>query len=159
MQLYLVKRQCLVPRGFAVPRRKLYFDETTLDTNVLDVLEAAALLEITEFRLFHIAYDWWHGSTTSDEAIERYYLPYMFRDRVPAWVRHFARHVIARDEAGDLDATEFGIMPRPVSMDMYNKGLRHMLCLIVIFGALLTGAAAVARLSPWYQACYFPPCY
>jgi hypothetical protein len=29
----------------------------------------------------------------------------------------------------------------------------------VILGTLLTGAATVAELAPWYQSCYFPPCY
>jgi len=28
-----------------------------------------------------------------------------------------------------------------------------------ILGTLLTGAATVAHLAPWYQSCYLPPCY
>jgi hypothetical protein len=83
----------------------------------------------------------------------------MFRSQVPLWVRQLARQVIAEAEASRLDPASYGIMPRQLTMDMYNRGLRYCLWLAIIFGTLLTGAAMVAELSPWYQSCYLPPCY
>jgi hypothetical protein len=140
-------------------RRRLFFDEKKMSADVADVLEAAALLEVTEFEFFRIAHRRWYGTRVGEPELERLYLPYMFHGRVPLWVRQLAREVIARAEADDLDPKSFGVLPKPLSMDMYNRGLRYFLWLTVIFGTLLTGAATVARLAPWYQSCYLPPCY
>jgi hypothetical protein len=140
-------------------RRRLFFDEKRMPSDVADVLEAAALLEVTEFELFRIAYSRWHGAAIGDDKLERHYLPYMFHGQVPAWVRQLAREVIASAESGGLDPGAYGLLPKPLSMDMYNRGLRYFLWITVIFGTLLTGAATVAELAPWYQSCYFPPCY
>lgn len=139
--------------------RRLFFDEKRMSAAVADVLEASALLQITEFELFRIAWRRWHGRAIADRDLERYYLPYMFRSQVPLWVRQLARQVIAEAEASRLDPASYGIMPRQLTMDMYNRGLRYCLWLAIIFGTLLTGAATVAELSPWYQSCYLPPCY
>lgn len=140
-------------------KRRLFFDERSMSEDVADVLEASALLEITEFEFFRLAYRRWHGADIGDDGIERYYLAYMFKKSVPSWVRHFSREVMARADADALDPREFGVMPRPMSMDMYNRGLRYFLWIAVIMGTLLTGAATVAELMPWYQTCMFPPCY
>ncbi len=140
-------------------RRRLFFDEKKMSADVADVLEAAALLEVTEFEFFRIAHRRWYGTTVEERELERLYLPYMFHGRVPPWVRQLAREVIAMAEADRLDPKTFGVLPRPLSMDMYNRGLRYLLWLTVIFGTLLTGAATVAQLAPWYQSCYLPPCY
>jgi hypothetical protein len=83
----------------------------------------------------------------------------MFKKQVPSWVRHLAREVIDKADEEVLDPRAFGIMPKPLTMDMYNRGLRAFLWIAVIMGTLLTGAATVAELVPWYETCYFPPCY
>ena len=140
-------------------KRRLFFDEKKMSDDVADVLEAAALLQVTEFELFRLAWRRWHGRGIADAELERHYLPYMFKSRVPAWVRGLARQVIADAEAGRLDPTAYGVMPRPLTMDMYNRGLRYCLWIAVILGTLWTGAATVAELAPWYQSCYLPPCY
>jgi hypothetical protein len=143
----------------AMRKRRLFFDEKKMSDDVAEVLEAAALLEVTEFELFRIAWRKWHGGEIGDTQLERHYLPYMFKSQVPVWVRGLARRVIADAEAGRLEPTRYGVMPKPLTMDMYNRGLRCCLWIAVILGTLLTGAATVAELAPWYQSCYFPPCY
>jgi hypothetical protein len=140
-------------------QRKLFFDEKRMSADVADVLEASALLQVTEFELFGIAWRRWHGGAIADRDLEPYYLPYMFRGQVPLWVRQLARQVIVEAEASRLDPASYGIVPRQLTMDMYNRGLRYCLWLAIIFATLLTGAATVAKLSPWYQSCYLPPCY
>jgi hypothetical protein len=140
-------------------KRRLFFDEGKMPGDVADVLEAAALLEVTEFEFFRIAYRRWFGADIRDEDLERLYLPYMFHGRVPPWVRQLSRQVIAEAEAEALDPRTYGVLPRPLSMDMYNRGLRYFLWITVILGTLFTGAATVAELTPWYQSCYLPPCY
>lgn len=139
--------------------RRLFFDEKGMPADVADVLEAAALLQVTEFEFFRIAYQTWYGVAIGDDGLERHYLPYMFKKRVPIWARHLAREVIGKADLGQLDPRAFGVMPRQLTMDMYNRGLRYFLWIAVILGTLLTGAATVAELVPWYESCYFPPCY
>ena len=140
-------------------RRRLFFDEKKMSSDVADVLEATALLEVTEFEFFRIAYRRWYGRAVDDDVLEKLYLPYMFHGQVPLWVRQLARDVIHKAEDEALDPSAFGVLPKPLSMDMYNRGLRYFLWIIVIFGTMLTGAATVAELMPWYQSCYLPPCY
>jgi hypothetical protein len=72
-------------------------------------MDAAALLEIREFDLFHLAWRNWSGHVAGDRAIEKHFVDYMFHQRVPPWVRHFCRDVLARAEAGRLDRRAFGL--------------------------------------------------
>lgn len=139
--------------------RRLFFDEKKIPSDVADVLEAAALLEVTEFELFRIAYRRWFGADIRDRDLERHYLPYMFKSQVPPWVRQLSRTVIAEADADTLDPRSYGVLPRPLTMDMYQRGLRYFLWIAVILGTLWTGAATVAGLVPGYQSCYLPPCY
>jgi hypothetical protein len=83
----------------------------------------------------------------------------MFRSQVPLWVRQRARQVIAEAEASRLDPAAYGVMPRQLTMDMYNRGLRYCLWIAMILGTLLTGAAPVAELSPWHQSRCLPHRY
>lgn len=140
-------------------KRKLFFDEKKMSSDVADVLEAAGLLEVTEFELFRIAYRRWFDTDIEDAELERFYLPYMFKSHVPLWVRQLARQIITEADRDRLDPKSYGVMPRPLTMDMYNRGLRYCLWIAVIFGTMLTGAVTVAKLAPWYESCYFPPCY
>jgi hypothetical protein len=140
-------------------KRRLFFDEKKMSADVADVLEATAQLEVTEFEFFRIAHRRWFGGAIGDDQLERLYLPYMFNGQVPIWVRQLSREVIAAADAERLDPRTYGVLPKPLSMDMYNRGLRYFLWITVIIGTLLTGAATVAELAPWYRSCYFPPCY
>ena len=62
------------------------FDEN-IGPDVLAVLKTSALLEITEFEVFRIAYRDWFGRRVADNIIEPFYTDYMFNEVVPAWVR------------------------------------------------------------------------
>lgn len=142
-----------------MPEPRLYFDEKYMNREVLDVLEAAARLDITEFELFRIAYERWFGHGIADADLERLYLPYMFKDQVPAWVRHYVREVLEGTE-GAFDPADFGVRPRPLSMDLYQRGLRLSLWVILVFGTFLTGAMALAKYAPWQPpGCILLPCY
>lgn len=139
--------------------RKLFFDEKNHAPDAIAVADASALLQVTEFELFRIAYRWWHGDSIPDDELEPIYLPYMFRDQVPSWVRQFCREVLDRADAGELDPLEYGIEPRPLDMGMYNRGLRYFLWLVIVLGSLVTAAQATVQLMPWYQSCTIPPCF
>ena len=141
-------------------RRAQFFDERRLDPDCLDVLHATALLEITEFELFHIAYRWWHGHEAQAKELEdSFFIPYMFQERVPSWVRQFAREIVSEDEENRLDPTRYGIYPKQFSNSQFQRGLRYALWLVVILAIFMTMILAYEELAPWADRCFFPPCY
>ncbi len=133
------------------------FDEN-MRPDVQAVLNTSALLEITEFEVFRIAYRDWFGKRAADNVIEPFFTDYMFNEVVPAWVRHFTRLVIDLAREGRLDPRQFGITPRPFSLSMAARGLRYLLFVIVWVTMLVLLAHFGARYWP-ASSCYFPPCY
>jgi hypothetical protein len=112
----------------------------SVPADVRDVLDAAALLHVTEFHLFHIAYRFWHGRETDDPSIERYFVPYMFRSVVPFWVRQLCRQILQADARGTLDPAQYGIArpcpPAPVPYSNY----------VAVFGAIVGMVLVAASL-------------
>lgn len=94
----------------------LFLREEPIPADVSQVLDTAALLQVTEFHLFEIAYQSWYGRDASEKSIERYFVPYMFRAIVPFWVRQLCRRVLAADARGALDPAEFGVTSRRQSL-------------------------------------------
>lgn len=72
------------------------------------VVDAAWALRISEFDLFRLAYRRWHHREADEKALEDVFVRYMFEQRVPPWVRHFCREVLARAAARALDPKDFG---------------------------------------------------
>ncbi|TDJ62596.1 MAG: hypothetical protein E2O37_10565 [Proteobacteria bacterium] len=83
--------------------------EKSIPLDVRNVLDTAALLQVTEFNLFRMAYRHWHGRDASERSIEQFFAPYMFRSIVPYWVRQLCRHVLQADVEGTLAPIEFGV--------------------------------------------------
>ncbi len=133
------------------------FDEN-MRPDVQAVLETSAILEITEFEVFRIAYRDWFGHRALDGVIEPFFTDYMFNDIVPAWVRHFTRLVLGLASEGRLDPQRFGITPRPVSTSMVARGLRYLFIVVAWLTILVFLAHFATRYWP-EVSCYFPPCY
>ena len=65
------------------------------------VEEAAAILNVSEFRLFELAYHDWFGVLAPERNLESAYMPYVMSGTVPCWLRHFSRKTLQLcDEAG-----------------------------------------------------------
>ncbi len=77
--------------------------------DVRQVVAVSAILSISEFRVFELAHVWWYGSEGDEKTIEGHFLPYMFGDTVPPWVRSFTRRVMDLQSQGRLDPAELGI--------------------------------------------------
>lgn len=85
------------------------FFKTKPSRDVLEVMDAAALLGVREYDLFGLAWRRWSGRAADERALERKFVAYMFHQRVPPWVRHFCRDVLARQAAGTFDPRAFGV--------------------------------------------------
>ncbi len=77
--------------------------------DVLEVMDVAALLGVREFDLFGLAWRRWSGTAADKRALETSFVGYMFHQRVPPWVRHFCREVLARQADGTFDPRAFGV--------------------------------------------------
>jgi len=111
------------------------FDDHLLPSDTRSVLQASALLEVTEFHLFELAYRHWHGEDAARELLERVYSRYMFLDQAPVWVRQFARAVIEAARDGTLEPAAFGVLPAPEDRSRARRGIALAL---VVAGVLLT---------------------
>jgi len=137
----------------------MFFPREDIDADVRKVLDTAALLEITEFQLFGLAYRHWFGQPAAGRIIERHFVGYMFDDRVPFWVRRFGLHVQELQRRGTLDReTVVGALAEPHQADV-GRGLRYaaILCAVIILLVVLVESSSY--LLPYTRDCYFPPCY
>ncbi len=130
-----------------------------LDPKLRDVLEAAAALDTTEFKIFVIAYDHWFGRRAPQELIEQHYSAYMFQDIVPHWVHHFARHVLMHARRGNLNLDAYGLRnPPPTRHAVLIARLFSIIIAVTLLTLLLLALHAEDPLL-YASDCYFPPCY
>lgn len=138
---------------------KLSFENGDLSPGCRDVLNTAALLETSEFNVFRLAYRSWYGKTISDDEIERFYIPYMFREVVPHWVRSFCRMILKSEKSGELDTRDYvPPEPRPKKHEVSQFTLKLIIavnCLIILL--MLADQAAIQMGLD--ERCMFPPCY
>ncbi len=134
------------------------FDEH-LAPDVDSVLNATALLDITEWDFFNIAYNRWHGGPAEQAVMEPIFAAYMFNDVVPLWARHFARLVERLYRRGVLDRRALGVERLPSSRQMVTRGVRYGVFIAVVIIALIVFAEFVAQVTRLGERCLFPPCY
>jgi hypothetical protein len=128
--------------------------------DVVSVLDASAALEVTEFRLFELAWREWFGVRPDETRMEHYFAAYMFADRVPYWVRSFARKILELEAKGCLDPRSFGIWRRLPSTRMRFVAKVYCAVLILVFLVLTVSALNIdERILSLYRNCYLPPCY
>ena len=124
--------------------------------DVAEVLESAALLEVSEYRVFEMAHRSWYGAAPGDPAaFDRCFFAYLYRDRVPPWVRRFARAVVARARRPGFDPADYGIRHPPPRRTMVWLGIRYALWTLAAVSAIVV----VAHFSAAPFGCLFPPCY
>lgn len=140
-------------------RDMFLFHDKPLSADLQTLLDAVALLDISEFRLFELAYRAWYGKDAGARQLEQDFAEYMFRSTVPIWVRHYARGVVKQAALSQSEKFAHPPQYRPVDPAAICRGLRVLLGLIFILVFLVI----VSSLSPeWLQfgdQCYFPPCY
>ena len=123
--------------------RRLARPQAAATEDVRVVVSAAELLQIGEFRLFELAHLRRFGREADHKALEPSFVRYMFEQRAPGWVLHFARAVLARQRQGRLDPAEFGVAapaPRPADPALLRA------CNDIMFAVWVAAAYAVWRL-------------
>lgn len=126
-------------------------------TDIEDVLAAAAALDIAEVQLFREAYRKWFGAGIGEEALDRYFVAYMFAGVVPHWVRDYARQVLHNAANHRLDPVKFGILP--VLRRRVRFGFGMLLLQFAVLVLLVVVTDWTLRLLPAFKGCLLPPCY
>ena len=125
-----------------------------LPPDVADVLESASLLEISEYRVFELAHRAWFGAASRAAPLERSFSDYLYRDRVPPWVRAFTRAVVARGREPGFDPAEWGAACRPPAPTAVYLATRYALWTVAAVAAVCVAAHFAAE----PRGCMFPPC-
>ena len=115
---------------------KQYFDED-LGRDSLDLLEAAAAMEIKEFTIFELAYREWYGRQPLAHVIEAHFTNYMFHRTIPAWVRSYSRQIVELHSQGRLNPRQFGVYQPLPSKRLIFIGKLFSVVLILSFVFLM----------------------
>lgn len=115
--------------------------EKSIPLDTRNVLDAAAVLQVTEFHLFQIAYRHWYGRHASERSIERFFVPYMFRSVVPYWVRQLCRRVLRASAEGKLNPAEFGLERNEEEHAPHPSYLRFTATFGAVIGMLVIAAS------------------
>jgi|GEM_PF-2567032 len=107
---------------------------------------AAEALQVKEIRLFRIAYARWFGEEATEKAIEPPFMRYLFSTQAPIWVRHFAREVLDRLEAGKLDPGDYGLPPRIPPLPEALHLERAFRALLIVAWIAILGVIAIGVL-------------
>ena len=146
-------------RQQTVESMKFFKFDPNLSPDEGAVLEAASLLDTTEYRVFNLAFERWYGHRAEPDAMEEYFAAYMFRSVVPLWTRHFTREVLRLARIGKLRRADYGIRELPLSPRMLRRGRFQILLIIVACALLLVATLLSEELLKVAHNCYFPPCY
>ena len=65
------------------------------------VISAANYFEVSEFVIFKDAYTAWYGKKAPEKMVEKVFVEYLVENKVPFWVRNYARSRVA--ESGLTD--------------------------------------------------------
>lgn len=138
---------------------KEYFNRH-LEQDLVAVLDASSALQVTEFKLFELAFQDWYGKKAEEQIMEKYFAAYMFAKRVPGWVRHFSRKILKLQDQGRLDPKNFGIWYRLPSARMIFIAKLYTASLLIIFLiAVMLVYSLPVKVMAVFEQCYFPPCY
>jgi hypothetical protein len=122
------------------------------------VLEVAGLLDISEFRLFQLAFASWYGHAPDRYSLEWEFEAYMFYQKVPFWVRHFCREVIGQEQMGQFDPERIGVHPSPGNRRSLLMGIIFAIVpIIVLLTLLLLGYSSPESVAQ--RGCITPPCF
>jgi hypothetical protein len=101
---------------------------------------AAGLLEISEFRLFEIAYKDWFGIEATRKAMDGFFGSYLKSGLLPFWLRNTVRKIIFEHRKGNLTPGRFGIDQPCLSrsrrrLGWFLVGLFYFLVFAIVWGS------------------------
>ena len=142
--------------------RKLLKLQPAAGGDVGAVVAAAAILHISEFELFRLAYHDWYGTAPPPDVLAEPFEHYLLKTLVPPWVRQFARKILKLSAEKRLNPVEYGIQPPPAArIRSVLLGIAALLFMFALVAMLVS--MAMPDCTPGStgcgSVCFFPPCY
>ncbi|MCK8516358.1 hypothetical protein M0534_08470 [Methylonatrum kenyense] len=91
----------------------MHRDDPELNPLTRDVIEAAGMLNVSEFDFLEIAHMEWFGRMPDRKQVNRLFANHMLGGKPPFWVHSLAREIISLFESGKLDRSRFGVNSPP----------------------------------------------
>jgi hypothetical protein len=95
----------------------------------------AAVLQISEYELFRIAYLKWFDHAISDKRLDTLFKEYLETGEAPFWVNDFARKAHEKFKAGELNYRDYGIRRRVCNRRTKIKGWIIITFLLIFLSA------------------------
>jgi hypothetical protein len=101
----------------------------------------SAILQISEYELFRIAYQYWFNQPITETQLDILFKDYLANGSTPYWVNDFTRKANEKFRAGELNYKEYGIKRRVCDRKTKIKGWLltvFLLILMVIYSIMIT---------------------
>lgn len=136
-------------------------DKDNIESNL--IAEASNRLDLGEFQLFQLAYEAWHGKEIPPQQLEAIFFDYLMKSKIPPWARHYARKIIAQDDAGALDYRDplyHRFDPSSMRAESRRSGILKVAAVLFVF-AVFFGVSLILLdgINKDDFPCHFPPCY
>jgi hypothetical protein len=127
---------------------------TATDADIKRIIEAAAVLHVSEFDIFCLAYCNWFGQAAKNQEMRLTFECYVNRSVVPVWVRDFTRKI----QQNDIDPIEVRTSSESTFRSNPLAGICVLLLLFTLLGLLVYLAVAAQEIAP-INCGILPPCY
>jgi hypothetical protein len=100
----------------------------------------AGLLDVSEFKLFELAYETWFGSQATKKSMDGFFGSYLKSGFIPFWLRNMVRTIISEAREGNLTPSRFGV-DRPCLSRSKRRlgwilvGLFYFLVFAIVWGS------------------------
>ena len=101
------------------------------------IVQAASVLQVSEYKVFELAYKMWFAREPDDEQIASKFGAYVDGGPAPYWVRDFSRKVVSACDGDSCDLEFFGVERPEVDPDMRDMGQWYVIMLIIMMSAFL----------------------
>lgn len=101
----------------------------------------SAILQISEYELFRIAYKDWFNQPIAEKRLETLFKDYLASGSIPYWVNDFVRKAHEKFKAGELNYKDYGIKRRVCDRKTRIKGwclTVFLFILLLIYSILIT---------------------
>ena len=101
----------------------------------------SAILQISEYELFRIAYLKWFDHPISENRLDFIFKDYLVNSSAPYWVNDFARKAHEKFKAGELNYRDYGITRRVCDRRTRIKGwiiTALLFILLVLYSYLIS---------------------
>lgn len=106
------------------------YNQLSIDSQ--QVQAAANVLDVTEFRLFELAYRDWFGTLGQEGELEKLYMLYWFTGLAPSWVRHYSRQVMSLSSQIGHEARSGTALPLRSTFHTITLGCLAMSLLLLL---------------------------